>query len=333
MTSSPVALLRTETLTLYSPLSLPVHMLALELVFVICAGIALRHALLLHRRGDPKPLFVWLCTLAYGLMIEILSYNFLDNFTHGQFTVMLYHRRLPLYIAILYPVFQYTSIELVRGARLRLWCEPFLIGLVIVAMDFPYDISGPDAGWWTWSAKDPNLSYRWHGVPVTSYYWHLAFGGALAFLARVLGRWAAPAPVNSLLAALRMVALAVVVGVLTLVLGVVAFLPFHFLKAHGVSDGALVAGLLIIAAGVSALGLRRPQERVAPERSLALIPMLYAALHLTVALWIYLGGSESDPAALGKFAVKLLAAVALVIFVAWRYRVTARLPVQVQPSV
>ena len=29
----------------------------------------------------------------------------------------------------------------------------------------------------------------------------------------------------------------------------------------------------------------------------------------------------------------VLASVALVIFVAWRYRVTARLPVQVQPSV
>lgn len=332
MTNEP--LLATEFLTLRSPLSQPAHMLALELVFIVCAVVALRHALLLHRRGDPKPLFVWLCTLAYGLLIEILSYNFLDNFTHGQFSVMLYHRRLPLYIAILYPVFQYTSIQLVRGIGLRAWCEPFLIGLVIVAMDFPYDISGPDAGWWTWSAKDPNLSYRWHGVPVTSYYWHLAFGGALALLSRLLGRLAAPQKVTSAPGALRMIGFAILVGVLTLVVGVVAFLPFHFLKARGISDGVIVAGLFVLAAGLSAVGLRGRQG-AAPERSLAMIPVLYVGLHGSVALWLYLRDAGVDAAAGGKLAVKLVALTALSGFVAWRYRVAARLPspAQVQPSV
>lgn len=305
--------LRSELLTLYTPLSRAPASLGLELTFLVCAALTLLHALRARRRGDLGPLFTWASTLAYGLMIEILSYNFLDNFTHGQFTVMLYHRRLPLYIAVLYPVFIYTAIQLAALVKPRRFAEPFLVGLIIVVMDLPYDISGPDAGWWVWSAKDPNLSYRWHGVPVTSYYWHLAFGGSLTFLVRSLRDRAVRA---GSLRPLRLLLLSILVGVLTLVLGVLAFLPYHGLKALGVSDGAIVGGLFVLSAlivtasaAASARAGARPPVRARLDGVLALIAVLYASLHTVVAIALYRASTEPEAAA--KLLVKLGAAALL----------------------
>lgn len=305
--------LRSELLTLYTPLSRAPASLGLELTFLVCAALTLWHALRARRRGDLGPLFIWASTLAYGLMIEILSYNFLDNFTHGQFTVMLYHRRLPLYIAVLYPVFIYTAIQLAALLQPRRFAEPFLVGLIIVVMDLPYDISGPDAGWWVWSAKDPNLVYRWHGVPVTSYYWHLAFGGSLAFVVRSLRARAVAA---GLLRPLRLLLLSILVGVLTLVLGVLAFLPYHGLKSLGVSDGAIVGGLFVLSALIvvaSAMASARmrsqPPVRARLDGVLALIAVLYVSLHTVVAIALYRASTE--PEATAKLAVKLVAAALL----------------------
>ncbi|MFO0579814.1 MAG: hypothetical protein U1A78_38060 [Polyangia bacterium] len=299
--------LRSELLTLYTPLSRAPASLGLELTFLICAALTLLHALRARRRGDLGPLFIWASTLAYGLMIEILSYNYLDNFTHGQFTVMLYHRRLPLYIAVLYPVFIYTAIQLAALLQPRRFAEPFLVGLIIVVMDLPYDISGPDAGWWVWSAKDPNLTYRWHGVPVTSYYWHLAFGGSLAFLVRSLRARAVRA---GSLRPLRLLLLSILVGVLTLVLGVLSFLPYHGLKSLGISDGVIVGGLFVLSSLIVLASARSlPPLRARLDGVLALIAVLYVSLHSVVAIALYRVSTE--PEATAKLAVKLGAAALL----------------------
>ena len=37
-------------------------------------------------------------TLMCGVVMEVLTYNTVDNFSHAQFTVMLYHKKLPLYV-------------------------------------------------------------------------------------------------------------------------------------------------------------------------------------------------------------------------------------------
>ena len=64
---------------------------------------------------NPAYLFTWLATIFYGLIIEIVSYNFVDNFWHGEFTVILYYNHLPLYIMVLYPALLYPTFMLVRG--------------------------------------------------------------------------------------------------------------------------------------------------------------------------------------------------------------------------
>jgi hypothetical protein len=267
----PGLLLDTIPVTLYTPWSRPPVHLALEVV-VVGIGIAtLVHALSLHRRGDMLPVFTWITIVVYGLAMELLSYNFIQNFVHAQFSVMFYHRKLPLYVTAVYPALLYTGIATARRFHFPLWAEGFAAGLLIVALDVPFDIIGPNVGWWRWSAVDPLLAYRWCGVPVTSYYWHLAFGGILASLTSAIG----PHVVRP-----RKLMLALPASLLTIVLGVVAFLPLHGLAAIGVSHGIVVACAWAVCAVVLIVASKRPSQ--SPDRLLLAFPLVFLGFHLAV---------------------------------------------------
>jgi hypothetical protein len=226
-------------MTINNPFDLPWHAVGLELIVLLLAALTFRHAM-----RDHAGRLTWLTIFVYGLAMELLSYSFVDNFAHGTFTVMFYGDQLPLYITVIYPVLLYTGIATARSLGMRPAAEAVTAGFLIVLMDAPFDMVGPEAGWWRWFDTDPNIAHRWLGVPVTSYYWHLGFGGILAYLTgraarqRSLG-WAMPC----------------VIG--TIVLGVAAFLPFHGLSALGVSHGVIVALALAGAAAVSVLAPRR----------------------------------------------------------------------------
>jgi hypothetical protein len=186
---------------------------------------------------------------------------------------MFYHRKLPLYVTAVYPTLLYTGIATARRFAFPLWAEGFAAGLLIVAMDIPFDVVGPNVGWWSWSATDPLLAYRWCGVPVTSYYWHLAFGGILAALTTAIGPH---------LRAPRQLVLALPAALMTIVLGVVAFLPLHGLARLGVSNGIVVA----VAWGLCfAVLLAAPkQASPTPDALLLALPSAFFVLHLIVAV-------------------------------------------------
>jgi hypothetical protein len=252
--------LDTAVVTLYTPWSRPVVHLALEVVVITLGVLTLVHALRARREGDLLPLFTWTTILVYGLAMEFVSYNFIDNFVHAQFSVMFYHRKLPLYITAVYPVLLYIGIATARRFRFPLWAEGLAAGLLIVALDVPFDVLGPNLGWWSWSDTDPRLAYRWCGVPVTSYFWHLAFGGVLAALTTAIGTH---------LRTTRQLALALPAALMTMVLGVVAFLPLHGLAAVGVSHGTVVGSALSLCLAILLL---------APKRILATADVLLLAL-------------------------------------------------------
>jgi hypothetical protein len=273
------ALLDTAFVTVYSPLAKPLSFLVLELVVLASGVLGLRHALRALRSGDRGPLFTWATIFVYGLAMEVLSYNFTSSFVHGQFTVMFYRRQLPLYVTVIYPVLLYTAIATAGRLRLHRAAEPFVAGLLIVAMDVPFDILGPVAGWWSWSDRDPNMAYRWLGVPVTSYYWHFAFGGILAALTRAARPY---------LTGPRRFLLALPVAGLTIVLGVLSFLPFHLLKALGVADGTVVAGLLGL--GVAVLVLAKKTPPGDRDALLLATPVLFYGAHLLFAVVLFMVG-------------------------------------------
>jgi hypothetical protein len=275
----PGPLVDTAFVTLRSPLGRPISFLVLELVVLTAGVLGALHARRALRGGDRGPLFTWLTIFVYGLVMELGSYNFIDSFEHGQFTVMFYHHQLPLYVCAIYPVLLYTAIATAGRLRTSRAAEPFIAGLLIVAMDAPFDILGPVAGWWSWSDTDPNMAFRWMGVPVTSYYWHFAFGGILSALTRAARPY---------LTTPARFALVLPAALLTPVLGVVSFLPFHLLKAQGVADGTVVAGLLATGAAVTLLAKKAPPE--GKDALLLATPVLYYAALLALALAFALQG-------------------------------------------
>jgi hypothetical protein len=248
----------------------PLHFVGLELAVAAAFALTLAHALRERRRGDGWPLVQWLTALCYGVLIELVTYNYWDNFDHGQFTVQLYHHKLPLYVVLLYPAFHYTGLKLVEARNLPRVTEALVVGLCIMLIDVPFDTAGPDAGWWRWSTKDPNMAVRWLGVPITSYYWYLLFGALYAAILRALrprlGRRAWAPLVAPLL------------GAAVLVLGVIAFIPFHLLKAVGIPAGAIVAAHI---AAVAVLAWRTRGPSASPSlRVPALVLQLYPVLVL-----------------------------------------------------
>jgi hypothetical protein len=207
----------------------------LELVALAWCALTFRHA---RRTGQ---LLTWVTIVVYGVAMELISYNLTDTFHHGKFTVMLFDDRMPLYVVAIYPVLLYTGIAIARALQLP---AP-TAGVLIVLLDVPFDLAGPPLGWWTWTNTDPNLAVRWAGVPVTSFYWHLAFGAILcALTARRRPLWfAAPW------------------AAATIALGMVAFLPFHALHALGVPDGAIVAGALAVCSAAAWPAVARRRRR------------------------------------------------------------------------
>ena len=265
-------------MTLRNPFTQPLSFVGLELVVLACGALTLVHAIraYLGTKGTSKdalPLFTWIAIGAYGVVMELVSYNYLDNFTHGPFTVMFYHDRLPLYVVAVYPALLYTGIAMARRLGLSRAAEPFVAGLAIVLLDFPFDVLGPPAGWWSWSSIDENLRQRWEGVPLTSYYWHLTFGGSLAFLTRAFDRLLAG---RSRARTLVTFAAAPIAGALTLVVGALTFLPFHLLRRAGVSDAANLALLLAVSVAVL-LFARQDFRKTRPAVDLLLlaIPAVY----------------------------------------------------------
>lgn len=236
--------LATGPVTIYDPTTRPASFLALELGVLIWCALTVRHALRADARGDRAARITWLTIVVYGFAMEAISYTLVQNFAHGQFTVMLWDRQLPLYVVAVYPVLLYTGIAAARALRLPRAIEPITAGLFIVLLDVPFDLAGPPCGWWTWFGGDPNTAVRWHGVPVTSFYWHLAFGAALAAITSAAARRTRPPAI-----------LAPVLAVATIVAGVLAFMPMHALAAVGIGHGAFVGAAIAASAAATAVAL------------------------------------------------------------------------------
>jgi hypothetical protein len=259
----------------YLALNSPVaDRVGLELVFLACFVLTLYDVRAAWRAGDRKVAWQWLVALSYGVSMELIAYNFLDNFWHARFTVQLYHQKLPLYVVFVYPVFLFTGLRLVQRWRLPALPEALLAGLAMCFLDVPFDTAGIAVGWWTWSPKDPNLAVRWLGVPVTSYYWYLIFGAVYSLLCRYL----APRVTRRRFAAAA--AWAPLAGLGVIVFGVIGFLPFHGLKALGVPDGVVV-GVHLCACALLAV-LVRPRAPIAPLGALLMVPLLLGAWHLFI---------------------------------------------------
>ncbi|CAD5118938.1 DgyrCDS7613 [Dimorphilus gyrociliatus] len=144
-----------------------------ESVTIVGALLTLFHAF----KSGGRNLWLWVTCILHGVAVEIYSYELkdIDNFWHIQGTVMFFKKRFPLYIVCLYPYFIYTATMAVKRMRLPRWSESLAVGLAVVCIDLPYDITGVKLLWWTWHDTDPNVYDRMYYVPWTSYIFHASF--------------------------------------------------------------------------------------------------------------------------------------------------------------
>lgn len=260
--------------SLGDPSAHPPHFFGLEAIFTACFAVTIRDVASRYRAGDRFALFQWLVAFVYGIAMELIAFNAFPDYVHGQFSVELYHRKLPLYVTFVYVVFHYTSLRLVTRLRLGALAEAAGCGLALVLIDAPFDIAGAAARWWTW-LPSAHVAARWLGVPLTSYEWYLIFGAALAWLCRVVR----PRVEKKSAGAYLLFAPCVALG--TIALGVVGFLPFHALEALGLHDAILVGAHVVIAAALVARARREGQPAALP-RALASIPIALALWHIAV---------------------------------------------------
>ena len=108
-----------------------------------------------------------------------------DNFWHGQATVML-TERLPLYILFVYPGFLYVPLACVWRLGLPgALAEITLTGLLTVAFYAPFDVVGAKFLWWTWHDSDTVTLSRIAGVPASSTMWVGVYASMFALMFRV----------------------------------------------------------------------------------------------------------------------------------------------------
>jgi hypothetical protein len=290
-----------------SPLARPLHFAGLEIVFALCFALTIRDVVACYRRGDRFPLFQWLVIFVYGVAMELVAFNAYPDYEHGQFTVQLYHHKLPLYVTFVYVVFHYTALRLASRSKLAPIPEAVTCGLALVLLDVPFDVAGADARWWTWLPSGHDVAQRWLGVPLTSYEWYLIFGAVLAWMCRAIWPRVETRTVATYVAVAPLVALGVIV------VGVLGFLPFHALEAIGVPDGAIVLAHVAIALVIAARARMQRAQARAP-RGLAVIPVILAGWLVAVIASLWHRGEATDGPA--KLAIAVLASTAmLVLFV------------------
>lgn len=285
-------------LELTSPFSHPIHLFLLELAVLACTLSVFGHALRDYRNGDRRSMFQWLVLTSYGVQMELIAFNFLNNYEHAQFTVQLYHGQLPLYVTGLYGTFMYTGIKVAERLGVHPVAEALLAGFAMCLIDVPFDIAGVAVGWWRWLDTDPNLAFRWLGVPVTSYYWYLIFGAVAATLCRVV--WPRIAKRPFALAAF----LALPLGFAVVFFGVLGFLPFHAIKALGVEDGTIVAVHLAACAVLAVAVTRGQRPRLSP--AVLVVAVVLPACHVVLMVWEALAGRLEDATSRIGFSVAAL---------------------------
>ncbi len=253
--------------------------LAIELIILTGTVLAVVHALRHGREHENQSALLTLIgCFSYGLVIDIASYYTVENFWHGEFSVMFLHNRLPLYIALFYPAFIYHAIMTIRRYQFPRVVEAISIGFYGGLTYLIFDNLGPLLGWWIWDTSDLTTLPYLNSVPVTSYHWFFAFTGTFALLSRVVcWDWVAQGRSTG-----RVAAGFVALPLATCVVGGLLFVPYNLFAHNGMLAlaAAFHAVLFALAGGVFLFHYRRPSS--SRDKLLMIFPLTYLVGHLYI---------------------------------------------------
>jgi hypothetical protein len=288
--------------------------LAIEFILVLGIICAVIHAVQHHRKsGHYSALLTLLGAFTYGLLCDIASYYTVENFWHGEFSVMLVYNRLPLYIALFYPAVIYHLCMTIRRYEFSRSVETLSTAFYAGLTYMIFDNLGPMLNWWIWDRADPTTWPYLNAVPVTSYFWFFSFTGAFALVSRIVcWDWVeqgkSPKLIGAGVAALP---------VLVCVAGAGLFVPYNILSYNGMIPQAatMYAVVLGLAGLVFVLNFRRP--RMPRDRLLMIFPLVYIVGHLYIYIAkfeIYYSvdadGLSAEGLAVGNLIVAVVAIIA-----------------------
>ena len=253
--------------------------LAIEAIILVGTVCAVAHALR-HRKehGNSSALLTLLSCFLYGLLMDIASYYTVENFWHGEFSVMFLYNRLPLYIALFYPAFIYHACMTIRRYGFSAGVEAVSVGFYGGLTYLIFDNLGPLLGWWIWDRSDPTTWPYLNSVPLTSYFWFFAFTGSFAFVSRIIcWDWVAqgksPKVIGAGIAA---------IPILVCLIGMALFVPYNLLANNGMLAlaASMYAVLFAVAGFVFVFSFRRPAS--SRDRLLMIFPLTYVVGHLYI---------------------------------------------------
>jgi hypothetical protein len=193
---------------------------------IIFAGVilALVHALRYKKQtGSNGALLTLLGCFLYGLTIDILSYYTVENFWHGEFSVMFLYNKLPLYIACFYPAFMYHAYMTIKRYNFAPLTEAISVGFFAGFMYLIFDNLGPILGWWIWDTSDPTTFPYVNSVPLTSYHWFFTFTVAFSLINRTISwEWLAKGAGSG-----KMLVAHALQPIGTILLGSLFFIPYN----------------------------------------------------------------------------------------------------------
>ena len=287
--------------------------LAIEAILLVGIIGAVAHAVRDHRRhGHYSALLTLLSCFTYGLLIDIASYYTVENFWHGEFSIMLVYNRLPLYIALFYPAFIYHVCMTIRRYEFSRTIETISTAFYAGLMYLIFDNLGPMLNWWIWDRADPTTWPYLNAVPITSYFWIFSFTGAYALVNRIIcWDWVAQGKSPKLIGA--GVAL---IPILVCVVGMTLFVPYNMLAYNGmIPQAATMYAISFGLAGlVFVLNFRRPRQ--SRDRLLMVFPLVYVVglLYIYIAKFdLYFSvdadGLTSEGLAVGNLIAAVVASI------------------------
>lgn len=257
----------------------------IQLIILLGVITALIHAIKQYRaHADTDALLTLLNCFLYGLTIDILSYYTVENFWHGEFSVMLLYNRLPLYIALFYPAFMYHAFMMIKRQGFAKHTEAITTGFIAGFMYLIFDNLGPVLGWWIWDTQDATTLPYVSSVPLTSYHWFFTFTIAFAYVNRfVLTVFKQPKQ------QLKKIISIFSQPVLTIFLGSLLFVPYNFFAKNmppydllpwqqNLTLAATVHAVLFALAGWLLL-VRFKRPNVAQDHLLMVFPFVYLVGH------------------------------------------------------
>lgn len=261
--------------------------LAIEFVTIAGVFLAILHAWGVYRdQGSPSALLTIMGCVLYGLLIDILSYYTVENFWHGEFSVMFLYNRLPLYIICVYPALMYHVIMMVRRYAFKPLTEAICTGFFGGLMYLIFDNLGPMLGWWIWDTSAPTTFPYVSSVPLTSYVWYFLFTSVFTLINRYISwEWVTDGASKA-----KLVIAHALQPVLTVFIGSLCFIPYNLFAQSSapydqlpwgpnIESAALIHTTMFALAGWLFLIKWRTPQTADRDTLLMAFPCLYLVAH------------------------------------------------------